>query len=40
MQNSWNEVVKDMLDRNEFGASKYNRYLSPEVDVKYATACL
>jgi hypothetical protein len=32
MLNSWNEVVKDMLDRNEFGASKYNRYLSPEVD--------
>ncbi len=24
---SWNEVVKDMLDRNEFGANKYNKYL-------------
>ncbi|MFI3218031.1 MAG: hypothetical protein QX189_02795 [Methylococcales bacterium] len=24
---SWNAVVKDMLDRNEFGASKYNKYL-------------
>lgn len=24
---SWNEVIKDMLDRNEFGANKYNKYL-------------
>ena len=29
---SWNEVVKDMLDRNEFGAEKYNKYLSPHTD--------
>lgn len=24
---SWHAVVKDMLDRNEFGATKYNKYL-------------
>jgi hypothetical protein len=29
---SWNEVVKDMLDRNEFGANKYNKYLDQNTD--------
>jgi hypothetical protein len=29
---SWNEVVKDMLDRNEFGANKYNKYLDRNTD--------
>jgi hypothetical protein len=32
MCSSWNEVIKDMFDRNEFGANKYNRYLTPDVD--------
>lgn len=27
---SWNAVVRDMLDRNESGAKKYNKYLSPD----------
>lgn len=25
----WNHVVEDMLQRNEEGAKKYNRYLMP-----------
>lgn len=29
--NSWDEVIKDMTNRNEFGAEKYNRYLTPDV---------
>jgi len=29
---SWGEVVKDMLDRNEFGAKKYNKYLDLDTD--------
>ena len=29
---SWNEVVKDMLDLNEFGANKYNKYLDRNTD--------
>ena len=26
---SWNAVMQDMLERNEVGAKKYNKYLNP-----------
>lgn len=29
---SWHLVIKDMLDRNEFGAMKYNKYLHKHTD--------
>jgi len=29
---SWNAVIKDMLDRNEFGAHKYNKYLDQDTN--------
>jgi len=25
----WNHVITDMMNRNEFGAQKYNKYLLP-----------
>lgn len=32
MSQSWNHVIRDMLERNETGVNKYNKYLTPDTD--------